>query len=142
MVDGVTRADLWREHRAWAEHHAKQASEEAQPAKAQPAKAQPAKAQPAKAPTSRAGDRKKIRIGYISPDLRLHSVCYFLIPLLESHDKERFEIFCYSDASNPDQTTSEIRRLSDQWRDVRGKPSAQVHRIIQEDQIDILIDLA
>ena len=127
MVDGVTRADLWREHRAWAEHHAKQASEEAQPAKA---------------PTSRAGDRKKIRIGYISPDLRLHSVCYFLIPLLESHDKERFEIFCYSDASNPDQTTSEIRRLSDQWRDVRGKPSAQVHRLIQEDQIDILIDLA
>jgi predicted O-linked N-acetylglucosamine transferase (SPINDLY family) len=127
MVDGVTRADLWREHRAWAEHHAKQASEGIEPAKA---------------PISTAVDRKKIRIGYISPDLRLHSVCYFLIPLLESHDKERFEIFCYSDVSNPDQTTSEIRRLSDQWRDVRGKPTAQVHRLIQEDQIDILIDLA
>ena len=127
MVDGVTRADLWREHRAWAEHHAKHASEATRPAKA---------------PISSASDRRKIRIGYISPDLRLHSVCYFLIPLLQSHEKGRFEIFCYSDVSNPDQTTSEVRRLSDQWRDVRGKPSDQVHRLIQEDQIDILIDLA
>lgn len=127
MVDGVTRADLWREHQAWAEHHAKHASEATRPTKT---------------PISSASDRRKIRIGYISPDLRLHSVCYFFIPLLKSHDKERFEIFCYSDVSNPDQTTSEIRRLSDQWRDVRGKPSAQVHRLIREDQIDILIDLA
>lgn len=127
MVDGVTRADLWREHRAWAEHHAKKASEEMQLAKAH---------------GSLAGDRRKIRIGYISPDLRLHSVCYFLIPLLESHDKERFEIYCYSDVSNPDQTTLKIQQLSDHWRDVLGKPSVQVHRIIQEDQIDILIDLA
>lgn len=127
MVDGVTQEELFREHRGWAEHHTNQDAEQTQPAKA---------------PADIAADRRKLRIGYVSPDLRLHSVCYFLIPLLENHDKQRFEIYCYSDVDNPDQTTVKIRQLSDHWRDVRGKPAAHVQQLIQQDQIDILIDLA
>jgi len=127
MVDGVTRADLWREHQGWAEHHAKPDAQQTQPAST---------------PAGRPADRRKIRIGYISPDLRLHSVCYFLIPLLEHHDKQNFEIYCYSDVGCPDQTTLKIQQLSDHWRDVSGKPTAHVRQLIQQDQIDILIDLA
>ena len=124
MVDGVTRADLWREHRDWAEHHVSQTLPDTPQRRV------------------RASANERIRIGYISPDFRLHSVCYFFIPLIQNHDRNRFEVFCYSDVGNPDGTTAEIRRLSDHWRDVRGEKAAEVYKQVREDRIDVLIDLA
>jgi protein O-GlcNAc transferase len=124
MVDGVTRADLWHEHRTWAEHHA----------------AHPIADAPQNGLQQSPGDR--IRIGYISPDFRLHSVCYFFMPLIQNHDRKRFEIFCYSDVGNPDTTTAEIMRLSDHWRNIHGKKNPDVFQQVREDRIDVLIDLA
>lgn len=43
--------------------------------------------------------REKIRVGYLSEDFKRHSVAYFLLPLLENHDRSRFEIYCYSDVA-------------------------------------------
>ena len=40
-------------------------------------------------------DRARLRIGYLSPDLRYHAVAQFVEPLLRHHDREQFEIFCY-----------------------------------------------
>ena len=37
----------------------------------------------------------KIRIGYISPDLRYHVVLRFCWAMLNSYDKENFEVYCY-----------------------------------------------
>ena len=47
----------------------------------------------------------KIRIGYISADLKTHSVSYFFTPIINSHDKSNFEIYCYSDVARPDPVT-------------------------------------
>ena len=38
----------------------------------------------------------KLRIGYVSPDFRMHSVSFFFLPLLTSHNRQKFEVFCYS----------------------------------------------
>ncbi len=85
--------------------------------------------------------KKKLRVGYISPDFRLHSVAYFLRPLLKDFDRDNFIVHCYSTGKS-DGVTNNIRRLPIQWRDLRGKPAAFVAKVIFEDHIDILVDLS
>ncbi len=84
---------------------------------------------------------RRLRIGYVSPDFRSHSVAMFLEPLLASHDHAQFEIFCYSNVSRPDSTTERLRDLADHWRPVSGRSDQQVADSILEDRIDILVDL-
>ena len=52
---------------------------------------------------------RRLRIGYVSPDFRLHPVAQFLLPLLESHDHRRFEIFCYASMNVRDAITDRCR---------------------------------
>ena len=85
---------------------------------------------------------RRLRIGYVSPDFRRHSVKYFLEPVLSSHNHERFEVFCYSDVLIPDNVTERLRGYADQWRNIAGVPDQQVAELVQKDEIDILIDLA
>jgi predicted O-linked N-acetylglucosamine transferase (SPINDLY family) len=92
-------------------------------------------------PNDRSLDRR-LRIGYVSPDFRRHSVAFFLEPILSAHDHERFEIFCYSDVAAADGVTERLRQCADHWRDIVGLPPQRVKQIISEDRIDILVDLA
>jgi len=39
---------------------------------------------------------RPLKIGYISPDLRKHSVFYFFSPIVTNHDSQNFKIFCYA----------------------------------------------
>lgn len=85
---------------------------------------------------------RKLRIGYVSPDLCEHSVARFLEPVLAGHDREHFEVVCYSDVLHPDATTARLRRLCGRWVDVRGKTHEQLAGLVRQDGIDILVDLA
>lgn len=86
--------------------------------------------------------KNKIRIGYISEDFRIHSVGYFIEPIIENHNKDNFEIYCYSDVACPDETTNRIKSFSSKWRSIYNKNDAAVYEIIKNDNIDILVDLA
>ena len=85
---------------------------------------------------------RRIKIGYVSPDFRTHSVAYFIESLLEAHDREAFEIFCYSDRVCEDATTERLIKLPLTWRRIAGKTNEQVASLVREDSIDILVDLA
>jgi len=85
---------------------------------------------------------RKLRIGYVSPDLRCHSVAFFLKPLLEKHNPGNFEVTCYSEVAHPDETTEYIKSLVNHWRVTTGKSDDAVASMIREDRIDLLIDLA
>ncbi len=85
---------------------------------------------------------RKLRIGYLSPDFRIHSVSFFFLPLLVAHDRTAFEIFCYSDVKRPDAMTARIKELSDHYFSVTTLPNDQLAEKICRDRIDILIDLA
>ncbi|MBI5153648.1 tetratricopeptide repeat protein, partial [Candidatus Poribacteria bacterium] len=85
---------------------------------------------------------RKLRIGYISPDFRGHSVALFLQPILEHHDRERFDIYCYSVTRNPDFLTKTFQSLATVWRELLGTSDEQAADIIRGDRIDILVDLA
>ena len=85
--------------------------------------------------------QKKLRIGYISPDFREHSVSYFLTPLLRRFDGEQFMVFCYA-TGRSDAVTERLRTRRVTWRDLRGRPPRTAARLIAEDKIDILVDLS
>lgn len=85
---------------------------------------------------------RALRIGYVSPDFREHSVAYFIEPLLEMHDKGKFEIFGYSSVPVMDETTTRLKAMVSHWRDISGQQDNQVIERIKKDRIDILIDLS
>ncbi|HUO08509.1 MAG TPA: tetratricopeptide repeat protein [Phycisphaerae bacterium] len=87
-------------------------------------------------------NRQKIRIGYVSPDLRQHSVAFFICPVLMFHDKSAFEIYCYADVQNPDKVTEMFQSHADHWRNIAGVPDERLFEMVRRDEIDILIDLA
>lgn len=92
--------------------------------------------------THRGEDRRKLRIGYLSPDFVTHSVAFFLEPILRAHNRDHFDIFCYSNNPAADNTTARLQALALQWRDVSALDDAAVIQCIRDDQIDILVDLA
>jgi predicted O-linked N-acetylglucosamine transferase (SPINDLY family) len=84
----------------------------------------------------------KIRIGFLSSDLNAHSVAKCLMPLLEDHDRERFEIYCYSPKEVPnDRWQTAIQKAVHQFRFLVGRPDVEFARAIRDDAIDILFDL-
>jgi protein O-GlcNAc transferase len=98
-----------------------------------------------KHPASHANDRtpdRRLRVGYVSSDFREHPVARLIRPVLASHDRAQFEIFCYSGVRHPDATTAQLQSNDVVWRSVAGVPDDQLDQIIRRDRIDILIDLA
>jgi predicted O-linked N-acetylglucosamine transferase (SPINDLY family) len=85
---------------------------------------------------------RRLRVGYVSPNLRVHSVAYFFEPLLASHDPAVVETCCYADVRRPDAVTERLRKTAGVWRDVHGMADEQVVDLIRKDGIDILVDLA
>jgi predicted O-linked N-acetylglucosamine transferase (SPINDLY family) len=85
--------------------------------------------------------QRRLRIGYVSADFRRHSVAFFLEPILEWHDRNQFELYCYSDVIRPDAYTGRFQQLTGSgWRDIRGFNHERFAEIVRRDQIDILVD--
>jgi protein O-GlcNAc transferase len=85
---------------------------------------------------------RRLRVGYVSPDLRQHSVAYFFQPLLREHDPQAVEVFCYAELARPDAVTSALRGFADHWLSTVGLSDAALAERIAADEIDILVDLA
>jgi len=85
---------------------------------------------------------RRLRVGYVSPDFRTHSVAYFFEPLLENHDKESIETYCYACTLHQDETTGRLQKAADHWRNIAVLDDAQAITQIRKDEIDILIDLS
>jgi len=92
--------------------------------------------------TRPADSQRRLRIGYVSPNLSRHSVGYFIEPVLRNHDRNSFEVFCYYNHALADDVTRRMREAADGWREVAAIDDDAVARMVREDRIDILIDLA
>ena len=84
---------------------------------------------------------RKLRIGYISPDFRLHAAAYFFMPLVRDFDAASFEVTCYARGKR-DRVTSLFRQKRVQWKDISRLSARDAARLIERDGIDILVDLA
>lgn len=85
---------------------------------------------------------RRLRLGYVSPDFRDHPVASFIAPVLQAHQRENFEVFCYANVKTQDAVTERLRHLADQWRDISGLTAQIAAELIRRDGIDILVDLA
>jgi predicted O-linked N-acetylglucosamine transferase (SPINDLY family) len=86
-------------------------------------------------------DCRRIRVGYVSPDLREHTVTKFIGAALKHHYRGQFEVFCYSGVTEADRITERLRGQVEHWRDIVGLLDEQVERLIRDDRIDLLVDL-
>ncbi len=89
----------------------------------------------------RALAKRKLRIGYISADFRLHAAAYFMTPFLRDYDKNSFVVYCYA-AGSSDVVTKRLRQFSVVWRDIRGLTPREAAKRIWEDKVDILVDFS
>ena len=85
---------------------------------------------------------KRLRLGFLSPDLGRHPVGFFLAGLLPHLRAVGLEAYCYSDRGFEDEVTTRLKRDASQWRNVVSETDAQLARIIRRDRVDILVDLA
>ncbi len=85
---------------------------------------------------------RKLRIGFVSPDLRAHSVAFYAMPFFHAFDRERFDVIAYAHVAKPDSTTADLRERATEWRDIMSLDDKSLADEIRKDQIDILIDLA
>ncbi len=121
--DEWSQEQLLVEAKAWASQHA------------------PASLRLPPAATPKDPDRR-LRIGYVSADLRSHPVGFFMESVLAQHHASGdYDIICYSDTTKKDDTSRRMRKHHT-WRDIHGSGDESVARLIREDGIDILIDLA
>ncbi len=123
----VSQATLFEEHKEWGEAHGS---------------VTPLKSRRQWSVERDKTKNRKLKIGYVSPDLRNHVVDYYFRPVLNNHDRSQFETFCYAEVGEPDETTETLKQLSDNWRFTTGLSDEQVARQIMSDEIDILIELA
>lgn len=85
---------------------------------------------------------KRLKIGYVSGDFRMHPVAYFIEPVLANHDKSQVEVFCYSNSARHDTFTDRLIAEADHWLACFGMSDDQLAQRIRSDGIDILVDLS
>ncbi|MFA5265842.1 MAG: tetratricopeptide repeat protein [Opitutaceae bacterium] len=85
---------------------------------------------------------RRLRIGFLSPDLRIHSVAFFLQPIVANLDKDKFEIYLYHDHYKEDAFSEVLRRSAKKWKNFVGIPDAKLEAAIRSDDPDVMVDLA
>jgi predicted O-linked N-acetylglucosamine transferase (SPINDLY family) len=92
-------------------------------------------------PNSPVSDRR-LRVGFISPDLRSHSVAYFIEPLLQHLDPDKYEVVLYHDHAYVDAVSKRLEKTAAAWRVVAGQTDENLEATVLADAPDILVDLA
>lgn len=85
---------------------------------------------------------RRLRLGYVSADLRHHPVGWFMEPVLAHHDRAHFEVFCYASVPRPDRVTERFRSAADHWCDALILSDTALAEKVRADRIDILVDLS
>ncbi|ELY3984832.1 methyltransferase regulatory domain-containing protein [Cronobacter muytjensii] len=85
---------------------------------------------------------RKLRVGFVSGDLRDHPVSNFLLPFWDSFDRTHFELVGYNAAPMADEVTDHLSAGAVLWRDVYQLSDRELARQINDDGVDILIDLS
>jgi protein O-GlcNAc transferase len=85
---------------------------------------------------------KRLKVAFLSPDLRAHSISYFLEALLEHLDPCRFEVMLYHDNVRTDSASERLASRAALWRNFWGRGDGMVEATIRADAPDVIVDLA
>lgn len=86
-------------------------------------------------------EHSKIRVGYLSADLRDHAVGQFVRPFFYDYKQSDFMVFVYQLNRESDFVTASLRKAAVNWRYLAGADFASIAQAIRQDEIDILIEL-
>ncbi len=84
---------------------------------------------------------RRLKIGYVSSDLRRHSVGYFMAPIFDHHDRKSFDVHAFADLMSGDEMSESLARACDHWHEITGMSDQRVADRVQDLNIDILVDL-
>ncbi|HET7095784.1 MAG TPA: tetratricopeptide repeat protein, partial [Casimicrobiaceae bacterium] len=84
----------------------------------------------------------RLRIGYLSADLRNHVMGKMIWQAIVRHDKSRFEVFIYSLTKESDEWTERFRRVADHFEAITAHHERTAAMRIAKDDLDILVDLS
>lgn len=86
--------------------------------------------------------KKKLNIGYLSADFRLHPLAFLITDLIECHDRSQFEVNAYSfGPTDKTPTGKRLVKAFDAFHEIQGLSEQEAAQKIHADQIDILVDL-
>lgn len=85
---------------------------------------------------------RKIRLGYVSPDFRIHSAAFAFSPVVWGHDRSRFHVTCYSSVLLRDPMTAKHQAAADRWVEAYHLSDVELATMVKDHAIDILVDLA
>lgn len=85
---------------------------------------------------------RRLRVGYISSDLRDHAVGYLMAEVFELHDKAKVEVFAYyCGPASKDPLQQRTKAAVEHWVDIRPLSDDEAAARIAADGIDILVDV-
>lgn len=126
----LSRQEVFDLHTQWAERHER------------PLLESPVCSRNPTAEASISAESRRLRIGYVSGDFVAHPVGFLIRDVMREHDKRRFDIWCYSQVTFPDQLTEQIKSCADHWEDSFFLSDRELAERIAADGIDILVDLS
>lgn len=85
---------------------------------------------------------RRLRVGYVSGDLREHAIAFFMEPVLANHDPAAVEVFVFATSPQQDAVTRRLKKLVPHWFDVARLNDGALFNLIRKKRIDILVDLS
>lgn len=84
----------------------------------------------------------KLKIGFVSGDLKNHPAGYFIEGLLKHFDQNKFEIYAFPTTPETDDLTERVKPHFKKWLPIYGKTDLEAATLIHAQGIQILIDLS
>ncbi|HEY0725965.1 MAG TPA: tetratricopeptide repeat protein, partial [Pyrinomonadaceae bacterium] len=92
--------------------------------------------------TGRPYRHDRIRLAYLSADLRDHAAAYLLAGLIEQHDRSRFETIAISFGADPgSKMQARLKSAFERFIDVSDKSDVEIANLLRALEIDIAVDL-
>ena len=85
---------------------------------------------------------KKLRVGFVSGDLRNHPIGYFLESILSSIDPSTIELIAYTTTPTVDDLSERIQPFFSMWKPIYGQTDEAAATLIHADGIHVLLDLS
>lgn len=85
---------------------------------------------------------RRLRVGYVSSDLRDHAIGYLMAEMFELHNRQNVEVFAYyCGVPSESSLTNRIKAAVEHWTDITKYTDDEAARVIAADGIDILVDV-
>lgn len=85
---------------------------------------------------------KRLRVGFVSGDLRRHAAAHFIAPIWRGLDRAEIELLVYNSSPDRDAVTDMLRGMADGWTEAANLGDDELAERVRADGVDILVDLS